>query len=241
MLAFEDVSFAIGTGRILAGVDLTVSRGELVVLLGPSGAGKTTILRLAAGFLRPSRGRVANDGLRTAMVFQAPHLLPWESALDNAALPLEAIGRSRRDARDEARRWLARLGFRREDVDKRPAELSGGMQARVAIARAFVIRPDVVLLDEPFAALDPARRRSLQGLLRDLVEESGVSALFVTHDPAEAVRLADRIAILAGTPARVVSQFRSTPIVDPVGIWATVADLARRSDLTDLWATTAPS
>jgi len=240
MLAFENVSHAIGADRILAGIDLTVARGELVVLLGPSGIGKTTLLRLAAGFLRPSRGRVANEGLRTAMVFQEPHLLPWESALDNAALPLEAIGRSRRDARDEARRWLARLGFRREDVDKRPAELSGGMQARVAIARAFVIRPDVVLLDEPFAALDPARRRSLQGLLRDLVDESEVSALFVTHDPAEAVRLADRIAVLAGAPARIVSQFGSTPIEDPAGIWACVADLARRSDLTDLWAATAP-
>lgn len=236
MLAFENVSYDVGAGPILADVDLSVSRGELVVLLGPSGVGKTTILRLAAGFLRPNRGRVANEGLRTAMVFQEPHLLPWESALDNAALPLEANGRSRREARGAARHWLLRLGFGRDDLDKRPAELSGGMQARVAIARAFVVAPDVVLLDEPFAALDPARRRSLQGLLRDLVEESGVSALFVTHDPGEAVRLADRIAILTGRPARIVAEIAATPIADPVDAWAKVAELARRPELAGLWA-----
>lgn len=235
MLAFEDVSYAIGAGLVLADVDLVIGRGELVVLLGPSGAGKTTMLRLAAGLLAPSRGRVTNAGWRTAMVFQEPRLLPWESALDNAALPLEADGRTRAEAREAARRWLLRLGFRREDLDKRPAQLSGGMQARVAIARAFVTRPDLVLLDEPFAALDPARRRALQGLLRELVVESGVSALFVTHDPSEAVRLADRIAVLSGAPARIVAEIASTPVADPAKGWAMVADLARRPELAGLW------
>jgi len=240
MLAFVDVSYAVDAGPILTSVDLTIGRGELVVLLGPSGAGKTTMLRLAAGLAQPTRGRVTNAGWRTAMVFQEPHLLPWESAVDNAALPLEADHRPRDEAREEARRWLGRLGFRREDLDKRPAQLSGGMQARVAIARAFVTAPDLVLLDEPFAALDPARRRALQGLLRDLVVEAGVSALFVTHDPSEAVRLADRIAVLSGFPARIVARIPSTPIADPAGIWAKVADLAARPALAGLWNETAP-
>ena len=235
MLTFDAVSYTIGDRPILAGLDLTVSRGELVVLLGPSGVGKTTVLRLAAGLLKPSAGRIDTNGERTAMVFQAPHLLPWESALDNAALPLAALRLRRREAREAARRWLVRLGLAAEDLAKRPAELSGGMQSRVAIARAFVVKPDLVLLDEPFADLDPARRRSLQALLRGLVDDLGVSALFVTHDPAEAVRLADRIVVLSGSPARISADIASTPLSEPAAIWSRVADLARGPDLNGLW------
>lgn len=235
MLTFDAVAWAADGVPVLAGVDLHLRRGELVVLLGPSGVGKTTMLRLAAGLVRPIAGQIDGGGLRTSMVFQEPRLLPWESAVDNVALALTTYGISRREARGEAGRWLLRLGLRTEDFDKRPAQLSGGMQSRVAIARAFVATPDLVLLDEPFAALDPARRHSLQTSLRDLVDAVGASALFVTHDPAEAVRLADRIAILSGAPARISAELINRPVVDPAEIWSRVATLARHSAMASLW------
>lgn len=236
MIVFEKVTVSIGRNRIVETLDLTIERGQLAVLLGPSGVGKTTVLRLAAGLLAPSVGVVRNLGLATAMVFQSPHLLPWENALDNAGLALAAKGIGRRQARDEARQWLRRLGFHEDDLGKRPAELSGGMCSRVAIARAFIAAPDVVLLDEPFAALDPARRRGLQGLLRDLVEEVGVTALFVTHDPVEAVRLADRILVLTGTPGRIALDLPRSPVADPAAIWQSVAELARLPEMAGVWA-----
>ncbi len=235
MLRFEDISWDAEGRTIVADVDLSVGRGELVALLGPSGAGKTTLLRLAAGLIAPGRGRVSNDGDRIAMIFQEPRLLPWESALDNAALALSADGLARAAARERARHWLLRLGLGEGDLAKRPAGLSGGMQARVAIARAFAIEPDLVLLDEPFAALDPARRQALQGMLRDLVVGTGVAALFVTHDPGEAVRLADRIVVLAGTPGRVAADIANRPVETPAEIWSRVAELARRPELESLW------
>jgi NitT/TauT family transport system ATP-binding protein len=235
MLTFEGVAWGVDGHAIVADVDLSVGRGELVALLGPSGAGKTTLLRLAAGLIAPDRGRVSNDGGRTAMIFQEPRLLPWESALDNAALPLSAEGLPRAAARERARRWLSRLGLGEVDLAKRPAQLSGGMQARVAIARAFAVEPDLVLLDEPFAALDPARRQALQGILRDLVVGTKVAALFVTHDPSEAVRLADRIVVLSGTPGRIAATLANRPADQPAEIWGRVAELARRPELASLW------
>lgn len=235
MLRFDDVSWSADGRAIVADVDLSVGRAELVALLGPSGIGKTTLLRLAAGLIAPGRGRVSNDGGRTAMIFQEPRLLPWENALDNAALPLCADGLTRTEARERARHWLLRLGLGEGDLAKRPAWLSGGMQARVAIARAFAIEPDLVLLDEPFAALDPARRQALQGMLRDLVVGTRVAALFVTHDPSEAVRLSDRIVVLAGTPGRIAADIVNRPVEEPAEIWSRVAELARRPELASLW------
>lgn len=230
MLRFDAVSVSLDGRPIVAEVDLAVGRRELVVMVGPSGAGKTTLLRLAAGLATPTVGRVTNDARRTAMVFQEPRLLPWESALDNAGLALAAVGIGRREARVEAERWLLRLGLRRDDLDKRPAELSGGMRTRVALARAFVASVDLILLDEPFAALDLGLRRDLQTLLRDLVVETGTAALFVTHDPTEAVRLADRLTVLAGRPGRIVADMPFSPIADPALVWGAAADLARRPE-----------
>lgn len=230
MLALADVAWTPDrtSAPVLAHVDFTVARGELVVLLGASGIGKSTLLRLAAGLVAPTAGKIDNRADRTALVFQEPRLLPWESAVDNAGLPLEGHGLSRRDARDAATRHLRRLGFRDEDLAKRPAQLSGGMKARVAIARAFAIRPDLVLLDEPFAALDLALRRDLQELTRALVADTGVAALFVTHDLTEAVRLADRLLLVAGRPARIVGDIANRPVDDPADVWAAAAALARR-------------
>lgn len=230
MLRFDAVSVSFDGRPTVADVDLAVGARELVVMVGPSGAGKTTLLRLAAGLAAPTAGRVTNRARRTAMVFQEPHLLPWESALDNAGVALAAIGIGRREARPEAERWLLRLGLRREDLDKRPAALSGGMRTRVALARAFVGAADLVLLDEPFASLDLGLRRDLQTLLRDLVVETGIAALFVTHDPTEAVRLADRLVVLSGRPGRVAADLPFAPTADPALVWSAAADLARRPE-----------
>ena len=212
MLALDGLHLAFGGVAVLAGIDLAVRPGELVVLLGPSGCGKTSLLRLAAGVEAPGAGGVANGFARTAMVFQDPRLMPWADACDNAAFGLKALGMARAERRAAAEVILRRLGLSGRDLDKRPAQLSGGMQQRVAIARAFALRPDLVLMDEPFSALDVGRRADLQALLRAEVEGAGAAALFVTHDITEAVRLADRIVVLSPRPARVVADLTQRPV-----------------------------
>jgi NitT/TauT family transport system ATP-binding protein len=165
-------------------------------------------VKLAAGLLRPSAGRVVNRSARTAVVFQEPRLLPWRDAIDNAAFGLHAAGIGRAERRRRAAEVLRMLGLGAADAGKFPAALSGGMRQRVAIARALAIEPELLLLDEPFAALDVVLRRELQDLVRDLIERLRLSAVLVTHDLLEAVRIADRIAVLGGTPGRVVYERR---------------------------------
>src|SRR5256886_1682724 len=198
----------------LSGIDLEVSRGELLTLLGPSGCGKSTLLRAVADLVTPSTGEIRVHGSTAAaarrrrdigFVFQDPALLPWRSALDNVALPLEVAGGARR-ARHADKATPAELlelvglkGWERSY----PHELSGGMRQRVAIARALVSDPQILLMDEPFGALDEITRDRLNEELRRVWRETGKTILFVTHSIYEAAFLGQRVLMLASNPGRV--------------------------------------
>jgi NitT/TauT family transport system ATP-binding protein len=201
------VRFANGT-EALAGVDLEVGAGEFLSLLGPSGCGKSTLLRLVAGLIRPSSGEVAFPGGArpggVGFVFQDATLMPWATALANASLPLRLRGVARGEADARAAAALAAVGL--SGFERAwPRELSGGMRMRVSIARALVTRPSLLLMDEPFAALDEITRHRLNDDLLRLREESGVTVVFVTHSVFEGVYLSSRVAVMAARPGRVVA------------------------------------
>jgi NitT/TauT family transport system ATP-binding protein len=206
-LSFDKQGHDLGR-PIFRHLNLEIEEGEFICVLGPSGTGKSTLLRVVAGLLPPSEGEVQllprPDGRprRIGFVFQDARLLPWRSALDNVAFGLEALSlpRGERAARATAR--LAQVGLK--GLERRwPHQLSGGQRQRVSLARALAIEPDLLLMDEPFAALDAITRREMQDELVRLWQASGATVLFVTHDVEEARYLADRIVVLEGSPARV--------------------------------------
>ncbi|TDR38566.1 NitT/TauT family transport system ATP-binding protein [Tahibacter aquaticus] len=191
-----------GARRALAPMDLTLERGESLAVLGPSGCGKSTLLQATAGLLEIGEGTIERGWQNLGMVFQEPRLLAWRSALDNIALGLKARGVRRRERRAAATALGTRLGLSAADLALYPAALSGGMRSRVALARALAIEPDLLLLDEPFAALDIGLRHELeQWLLRECLR-LGCTMLMITHSPREALRLADRLLVLGGQPGR---------------------------------------
>jgi NitT/TauT family transport system ATP-binding protein len=202
-------------GEVVAvdGVDLRIAPGEFIALLGPSGCGKTTVLQLIAGLDRPDSGRIRLDGVSSerggrdraaiAYVFQDAHLLPWRNLLSNVALPLELLGRPRDECREAASEAIGRVGLA-DAWQRLPSELSGGMRMRASLARALVTRPRLLLLDEPFAALDEITRQALDEQLRALWREHPMTVVFVTHSIAEAAFLAERAVVLSARPARVV-------------------------------------
>ena len=175
---------------VLDGLDLTIASEELVVLLGPSGCGKSTLLRLLAGLDRPDGGTVEVPK-RRAVVFQADRLLPWQRVLPNVTLGLHGP-----DAKERGRAALVEVGLGRR-TKAWPKQLSGGEAQRVALARALVAEPDLVLLDEPFAALDAITRIRMHDLVRNLRHQHRAAMLLVTHDVAEAIALADRILVMS--------------------------------------------
>ncbi len=206
----------------LGPIDLGVEAGDSLAIVGPSGCGKSTALRLLAGLEAPSRGdvvRTANRG-ETSLVFQAPTLAPWASALTNVALPLELAGVDRTEARARAGAALARVGLSGSD-HLRPAQLSGGMAMRASLARALVTRPRVLLLDEPFAALDEITRRRLADDVLALWAKVEPAMVFVTHNVEEAVYMARRVVVLTPGPGRIAATFDvAGPLPRPPGFRA---------------------
>ncbi len=207
VIVMEDVSKRFANGTLaLSGMSLTVPAGAFVSLLGPSGCGKSTALRLVAGLARPSEGRIERHDKRDAVsfVFQEPTLLPWATVWRNVWLPLRLHRVSRQEACARVDGALALVGLERFGASY-PRELSGGMKMRVSIARALVTRPTLLLMDEPFAALDEITRQRLNDDLLRLWREFRWTVLFVTHSVNEAVYLSNRIVVMAPRPGRVVA------------------------------------
>ncbi|WP_066891142.1 ABC transporter ATP-binding protein [Carbonactinospora thermoautotrophica] len=194
----------------LGGVDLEAAAGEFLAILGPSGCGKTTLLRMIAGLEEPTTGEVrvggravTGPGPDRSVVFQQPALLPWRTAAANVAFPLEVAGVPRQERRRRVAELLSLVGL--EGFERAyPHELSGGMRQRVDLARALATRPDVLLADEPFGALDAITRNAMQEELLRVWRRDRTTVLFVTHSADEAVFLADRVAVLAPRPGRLV-------------------------------------
>jgi NitT/TauT family transport system ATP-binding protein len=202
-----DKTFGSGKGAVTAlrAVDLEVDEGEFVCLIGASGCGKSTILNLVAGLDQPSAGAVDVRG-RTALMFQESALFPWLTVAANVELPMRLAGVPKAERRRRGEQLLASVhldGF----AKKRPHQLSGGMRQRGALARAFAQDADVLLMDEPFGALDAMTRDALHTELETLIREQGLTVLFVTHNVREAARLGDRIVVLSPRPGRVTATF----------------------------------
>jgi NitT/TauT family transport system ATP-binding protein len=214
--ALSDVSVVFGNkGKKLVALDrisLKLGRNEVVSLVGPSGCGKSTSLRVIAGLAKPTAGSVqVNVDRKTkalggfSMMFQTPSLLDWRTVLGNVLLPLEERSIRKAEARERAEHLLERVGLK-DFLQRRPYELSGGMQQRTAVARALVTDPEVLLLDEPFGALDAITRDEMCVVLEGLVEERSMSVLLVTHSISEAIMLSDRIVVMSGRPGRVLEE-----------------------------------
>ena len=211
----HDYEAETGTVPALDTVDLRVGAGEFVSIVGPSGCGKTTLLRAVAGLLEPTGGtievfgeppRAAQRASAVGLVTQEPGLLPWRSVRSNVQLALDLVGRHRSGKGDgSASAWLERVGIDRYAA-LYPSELSGGMKQRVALARALAVGPRVLLMDEPFGALDELSREAMRLELLAIWERERVSVLFVTHSIREALLLSDRVVVMSGSPGRILEQ-----------------------------------
>ncbi len=204
----------------LEGVTLAIGRNEFVSIVGPSGCGKSTLLRLIAGLLSPSEGQVTIDGVRVqgprrdiGIVFQTPTLLPWANVLTNVLFPLKVLRKLERDSTDRAYELLRLVGLA-DFARKMPSELSGGMQQRAAICRALIHEPAILLMDEPFGALDALTREEMSLELLRIWTERPKTIVFVTHSVPEAVLLADRVSVMTRRPGRIIETIE-VPLARP--------------------------
>ncbi len=212
-----------GASIVLDRVNLTVYEGEFICLIGHSGCGKTTLLNMVSGFNQPTSGevrlqtkRVTEPGPDRMMVFQNYSLLPWMTAFDNVYLAIDAVypNKSKADKRAIAQEHLAMVGLT-EAADKKPDQLSGGMKQRIAIARALAIRPQVLILDEPFGALDAITKEELQEELLQIWRDHQVTVLMITHDIDEALFLADRLVMMTNGPSATIGEVLDIPFARP--------------------------
>jgi NitT/TauT family transport system ATP-binding protein len=206
-------AFATSGGKVLDDFNLKVQPGEFVSLIGPSGCGKTTALRIVAGLISQSGGKIVVNGKDStgpsrdkAIVFQHFNLFPWRTALDNVAYGLEIQGVKKSERLKIARDYLDLVGLAKSEKQF-PAQLSGGMRQRIGIARALAISPKLLLMDEPFGALDALTREYLQGQLAQICQERQLTTLFVTHSIDEAIYLSDRVVVMGVKPGRIIKEF----------------------------------
>lgn len=232
---------SVGTSTIaaLSDLSLTVQQGEFVVVVGPSGCGKTTLLRILAGLEQPTAGSAAifsqhKDRPAYAMVFQSAGLFPWMSVLENVCYGMRMQGIRGRERYALAHQWINWVGLSRF-VDSFPAQLSGGMQQRVGLARAFAHNPEVLLMDEPFGSLDAQTRLVLQETLLDLWKNSDTTVLFVTHSIEEALTLADRVVVMSARPGRILTEF-AVDFARPRDVMALRADPKFGQRYAEIWS-----
>jgi nitrate/nitrite transport system ATP-binding protein len=218
-LSVEAVGMSFGASEILTGIDLTIRKGEFVTLIGHSGCGKSTLLNLVAGLIKPTRGaillagkHVDGPGPDRGVVFQNHSLLPWLTCFQNVHLAVERVFKDR--LRERTHAALALVGLTHAE-HKYPHQISGGMKQRVGIARALAIEPKVLLLDEPFGALDALTRATLQDELMRIVGQTGATVLMVTHDVDEAVLLSDRVVMMSNGPSARIGEVLEVPLPRP--------------------------
>lgn len=231
-VAFAPRSAGAASYTAVRDTTLEIARGEFVSVVGPTGCGKSTLLNVAAGLLAPSNGRVtvfgsALEGINrhAGYLFQADALLPWLSALDNIAIGLRYRGLHKAEAQDRAREWLGRVGLAGHG-HRYPHQLSGGMKKRVALAQTLILDPDILLMDEPFSALDIQTRQLMENELLELWSADRKSVVFITHDLEEAIALSDRVVVLSAGPE-----------THPIGEYA--IDLPRPRDVAEVRLTPA--
>jgi NitT/TauT family transport system ATP-binding protein len=203
-LAIHALGHAYALRTVLDDIDLELPAGRTVALVGPSGCGKTTLLHLCAGLLTVQKGTLENGFLRPAVMFQQPRLLPWKTTRDNIALGLKALGVPAGERLARAGAVGRSVGLDELALGQFPHALSGGMQSRAALARALALAPDLLLMDEPFSALDIGLKSQLHRLLLEHQAAHGLAVLMITHDLMEAVRLADTLLVMAAEPGRIV-------------------------------------
>ncbi len=231
-LEVKNLSFAYGFESILEDINFTLNKGQTLSIVGPSGAGKSTLLHLCASLLDMDEGVLINSFKTSACAFQEPRLLPWSTTIDNISLGLRAKGD--KQARQKAEKIALDFGLEKEDLQKFPKDLSGGMRQRTSFARALVTRPSLLFLDEPFSALDIGLKKELQSYLLAHVEKTSMSIFFITHDLMEALRLSDKIILLQADPGKIVKTYdieKSKFERDDVFVYEMMAKLLKDEDI----------